>query len=38
MGISEHGAEKHLRSARVKLGTSSRVQAVAEGIRLGLIS
>jgi LuxR family quorum sensing-dependent transcriptional regulator len=37
MGISEHGAEKHLRSARAKLGVSSRVHAVAQGIRLGLI-
>ncbi|KMO34389.1 LuxR family transcriptional regulator [Methylobacterium aquaticum] len=37
MGISEHGAEKHLRNARAKLGVSSRVHAVAQGIRLGLI-
>ena len=37
MGISEHGADKHLRNARAKLGVSSRVHAVAQGIRLGLI-
>lgn len=37
MGISEHGVDKHMRSAREKLGTRSRVHAVAEAIRLGLI-
>jgi LuxR family quorum sensing-dependent transcriptional regulator len=37
MGISEHGADKHMRSVRVKLGASSAVHAVAKGIRLGLI-
>jgi LuxR family transcriptional regulator, quorum-sensing system regulator BjaR1 len=37
MGISEHGVDKHMRSARSKLGTKSRVHAVAEAIRLGLI-
>ncbi len=37
MGISEHGVDKHMRSAREKLGTRTRAHAVAEGIRLGLI-
>jgi LuxR family quorum sensing-dependent transcriptional regulator len=37
MGISEHGVDKHMRSAREKLGTRTRVHAVAEAIRLGLI-
>lgn len=37
MGISEHGVDKHMRTAREKLGTRSRVHAVAEAIRLGLI-
>lgn len=38
MGISEHGADRHLRSARRKLGTYSRTHAVAQAIRLGLIN
>lgn len=37
MGISRHGVDFHLRSARVKLGCVSRTQAVAEGFRRGLI-
>ena len=37
MGISEHGVDKHMRGARIKLGTTSRTHAVAEGIRRGLI-
>lgn len=37
MGISEHGVDKHMRSAREKLGTRTRAHAVAEAIRLGLI-
>jgi LuxR family transcriptional regulator, quorum-sensing system regulator BjaR1 len=37
MGISEHGVDKHMRGARIKLGTTSRIHAVAEGIRRGLI-
>lgn len=37
MGISEHGVDKHMRSAREKLRTRTRAHAVAEGIRLGLI-
>jgi len=37
MGISEHGAHKHLRSVRRKLGVSSKTHAAAMGIRLGLI-
>ena len=37
MGISEHGVDKHMRSARLKLGTASRTHAVAEAIRQGLI-
>jgi LuxR family transcriptional regulator, quorum-sensing system regulator BjaR1 len=38
MNISEHGADKHMRSARFKLGAINRTQAVAEAIRRGLIS
>ena len=38
MGISEHGVDKHMRSARMKLGTTSRTHAVAEAIRQGLIN
>jgi LuxR family quorum sensing-dependent transcriptional regulator len=38
MGISEHGADKHMRGAREKLGTTTRTHAVAEAIRRGLIS
>ncbi|ACL56756.1 helix-turn-helix transcriptional regulator [Methylobacterium nodulans] len=38
MGISEHGAIRHLRAVRRKLGTTSRAHAVALGLRLGIIS
>jgi LuxR family transcriptional regulator, quorum-sensing system regulator BjaR1 len=38
MNISEHGADKHLRSIRTKLGAINRTQAVAEAIRRGLIA
>jgi LuxR family quorum sensing-dependent transcriptional regulator len=38
MNISEHGADKHMRSVRVKLGAINRTQAVAEAIRRGLIA
>jgi LuxR family transcriptional regulator, quorum-sensing system regulator BjaR1 len=38
MKISEHGADKHMRSIRAKLGVSNRTQAVAEAIRRGLIA
>lgn len=38
MKISEHGADKHMRAARVKLGAINRTQAVAEAIRRGLIA
>lgn len=38
MNISEHGADKHLRSIRAKLGVINRTQAVAEAIRRGLIA
>jgi LuxR family transcriptional regulator, quorum-sensing system regulator BjaR1 len=38
MAISEHGADKHMRSARSKLGAINRTQAVAEAIRRGLIA
>jgi LuxR family quorum sensing-dependent transcriptional regulator len=38
MKISEHGADKHMRTARVKLGAINRTQAVAEAIRRGLIA
>jgi LuxR family transcriptional regulator, quorum-sensing system regulator BjaR1 len=37
MRISEHGVDKHMRSARLKLGATSRTHAVAEAIRQGLI-
>ncbi|MCI0465564.1 MAG: autoinducer binding domain-containing protein [Beijerinckiaceae bacterium] len=38
MSISEHGADKHMRSVRAKLGAMNRTQAVAEAIRRGLIA
>jgi LuxR family quorum sensing-dependent transcriptional regulator len=38
LGVSEHTAEKFLRTARAKLGAANRTHAVAEAIRLGLIS
>jgi LuxR family transcriptional regulator, quorum-sensing system regulator BjaR1 len=37
MKISEHGVDKHMRSARMKLDAINRTQAVAEAIRQGLI-
>lgn len=37
LGISEHTSEKHLISAKVKLGAVNRVHAVAEAIRQGYI-
>lgn len=37
MGISTHGVDFHLRSARSKLGTANRTQAVAIALRRGLI-
>ena len=37
MGISTHGVDFHLRSARTKLGTTNRTQAVAMALRRGLI-
>ena len=37
MGISAHGVDFHLRSARTKLGTTNRTQAVATALRRGLI-
>ncbi|MBX9934709.1 MAG: LuxR family transcriptional regulator [Methylobacterium sp.] len=37
MGISTHGVDFHLRSARAKLGTTNRTQAVAMALRRGLI-
>lgn len=37
MGISTHGVDFHLRSARTKLGTTNRTQAVATALRRGLI-
>ncbi|KQP50794.1 autoinducer-binding protein [Methylobacterium sp. Leaf399] len=37
MGISTHGVDFHLRSARSKLGTTNRTQAVAMALRRGLI-
>src|SRR5439155_7602257 len=38
MKIAEHGADKHMRSVRAKLGAINRTQAVAEAIRRGLIT
>lgn len=38
MNISEHGADKHMRAVRTKLGASNRTHAVAEAIRRGLIA
>lgn len=38
LGISEHTSEKHLLSAKTKLGATNRVHAVAEAIRHGYIS
>lgn len=38
MGISEHGADKHLRTIRSKLGTTTTAFAIAEAFRAGLIT
>jgi DNA-binding NarL/FixJ family response regulator len=38
LGISEHTVKFHLSSLYVKLGISSRTEAVKRGIELGLIS
>ena len=38
MSISEHGADKHMRAVRAKLGAINRTQAVAEALRRGLIA
>jgi LuxR family transcriptional regulator, quorum-sensing system regulator BjaR1 len=38
MSISEHGADKHMRAVRAKLGVINRTQAVAEALRRGLIA
>ncbi|HEX3496068.1 MAG TPA: helix-turn-helix transcriptional regulator [Methylocella sp.] len=38
MNISEHGADKNLRSIRAMLAAINRTQAVAEAIRRGLIA
>lgn len=38
LGISEHTSEKHLMSAKTKLGAVNRVQAVAEALRRGYIT
>lgn len=38
LGISEHTSEKHLLSAKTKLGAVNRTQAVAEAIRQGYIT
>jgi LuxR family transcriptional regulator, quorum-sensing system regulator BjaR1 len=38
LGLSEHTAEKFIRSARVKLHAGNRTHAVAQAIRLGLIA
>jgi LuxR family quorum sensing-dependent transcriptional regulator len=37
MGISRHGAEKHLRSAREKLQARNTIKAIAISMRLGII-
>jgi len=38
LGLSEHAADKFIRSARTKLHAGNRTQAVARAIRLGLIN
>jgi LuxR family quorum sensing-dependent transcriptional regulator len=38
LGLSEHTAEKFIRSARAKLHAGNRTHAVARAIRLGLIT
>ena len=37
LGVSEHTADKFIRSARLKLHATNRTHAVAQAIRLGLI-
>jgi LuxR family transcriptional regulator, quorum-sensing system regulator BjaR1 len=38
LGLSEHTAEKFIRSARSKLHAGNRTHAVAQALRLGLIA
>lgn len=38
LGVSEHTINFYLKSAMKKLGTTNRVQAVAQGVRMGLIA
>jgi LuxR family transcriptional regulator, quorum-sensing system regulator BjaR1 len=38
LGVSESTAEKHLLHARVKLGAATRAQAIAEALRMQLIT
>lgn len=38
LNVSVHTAEMHLRAVRARLGAANTVQAVAESLRLGLIS
>jgi len=37
LGITEGTVNRHLRNIRSKLGVDSTIQAVAEGLRMGLI-
>jgi len=37
LGLSEHTADKFIRSARAKLGATNRTHAVAQAIRMRLI-
>jgi LuxR family transcriptional regulator, quorum-sensing system regulator BjaR1 len=37
LGVSEHTADKFIRSARIKLHAANRTHAVAQAMRLGLI-
>ena len=38
LGLSEHTAEKFIRSARAKLHAANRTHAVARALKLGLIA
>ena len=38
LGVSEHTADKFIRSARMKLHAENRTHAVAQALRLGLIA
>jgi len=38
LGLSEHTADKFVRSARLKLAAENRTHAVAQALRLGLIT